>query len=66
MCTEIHSDKLIGPYKVDDGVKLTSQSYCEFFDKTFFKWYKSQSRSLKAKCVFMHDNAPSHAANATR
>ena len=62
----IYGDKLIGPYKVDDGVKLTSQSYCQFLDKTFFKWYKSQSRSFKTKCVFMHDNAPSHAANATR
>ena len=66
MWARIHSDKLIGPYKVDDGVKPTSQSYCEFLDKTFFKWFKSQSRSFKTKCLFMYDNAPSHAANATR
>ena len=66
MWAGIHSDKLIGPYKVDDGVKLTSQSYCEFLHKTFFKLYKSQSLSLKSKCVFMHDNAPSHAGNTTR
>ena len=31
----IYGDKPIGPYKVDDGVKLTSQSYCQFLDKTF-------------------------------
>ena len=33
----IYSDKLIAPYIVDDRVKLTSQSYCEFLDKTFFR-----------------------------
>ena len=32
----IYSDKLIGPYKVHDVVKLTSQSYYEFLDKIFF------------------------------
>jgi transposase len=66
MWAGICGDKLIGSYKVDDGVKLTSQTYCQFLDKIFFKWYKSQSRSFKLKCVFMHDNAPSHAANASR
>lgn len=54
MWAGICGDKLIGPYKVDDGVKLTSETYCKFLDKTFFKWYKSQSRSFKTKCVFMH------------
>ena len=66
MWAGIHGDKLIGPYKVDDVVTLTSQRYCQFLDRTFFKWYTCQSRSFKSKCVFMHDNAPSHPANATR
>ena len=29
-------DKRIGPYKVNDGVKLTSQRYCEYLNETFF------------------------------
>ena len=33
--TEIYSDKLIGRNKVDDGVKLISQGYYQFLDKTF-------------------------------
>ena len=61
----IVGNKLIGSFKVDDGVKLTSETYCKFLNNTFFKWYRNQSRSSKAKYVFMHDNAPSHAANAT-
>lgn len=60
--------KRIEPYKVDDEVKLTSKNYCEFLDKTFFKWY--ETLSFSTDCVFMHDkvciNASSHAANATR
>ena len=28
MWAKIYSDKPIGPFKVDDGVKLTSQIYC--------------------------------------
>ena len=63
--TGIVGNKLIGPFKVDDGVTLTSETYCKFLSNTFFKWYRSQKRSSKANYVFMHENAPSHAANAT-
>lgn len=51
---------IIGPFKVDEGVKLNSDNYCDFIKKIFFAWYKSQFHSFKVKCVFMHDNAPSH------
>ena len=37
MWAGIVGDKFIRPYKVDDGVKLTSQKYCQFLDKTFFR-----------------------------
>lgn len=57
MWAGIIGNKLIGLFNVDDGVKLTSQSYYEFLYKTFFKLYGSQIRSLKAKYVFMHDSA---------
>ena len=33
----IYGDKLIGPYKFDDRVKLTSQLYFYFLGKTFFE-----------------------------
>ena len=57
---------LIGPFRVDDGAKLNSDSYCKFLDATFFHWYKTQPRRLKTKWTFMHDNAPSHASRLTR
>ena len=61
----IVDDKVIGPFKVDEGVKLNSDNYCALLEGTFFKWYKSQSRKLKKDCVFMQDNAPSHASRST-
>lgn len=61
----IVNDKVIGPFKVDDGVKLNSASYCQLLDETFFTWYKSQNRIFKRNSIFMQDNAPSHASKYT-
>ena len=62
----IVGDRIIGPFKVDEGVKMNSVNYTAFLDKNFFPWYKAQTRSFKLKCMFMHDNAPSHASQYTR
>ena len=58
--------RLIGPFKVDKGVKMNSENYSSFLDANFFRWYKSQTRQFKAKCIFMHDNAPAHASQYTK
>ena len=50
---------ITGSLKVSE-VKLNSTNYCNFIDNTFFVCYNSQSHCFKVKCVFMHDNAPSH------
>ncbi|CAI5686570.1 unnamed protein product [Oreochromis niloticus] len=57
------NDELVGPFRVEDGVKLNSQSYCQFLEDTFFKqWYRKKSASFKKNMIFMQDNAPSHAS----
>uniref|UniRef100_A0A8C6PEG7 Tc1-like transposase DDE domain-containing protein n=1 Tax=Nothobranchius furzeri TaxID=105023 RepID=A0A8C6PEG7_NOTFU len=57
----IIKDELVGPFRVEDGVKLNSQSYCQFLEDTFFKqWYRKKSASFKKNTIFMQDNAPSH------
>ena len=38
---------------VNEGVELRCDEYCNFMDKTFFAWYKSQSCSFIVKCVFV-------------
>ena len=58
----IIKDELVEPFRVEDGLKLNSQTYCQFLEDTFFKqWYRKKSASFKKTMIFMRDNAPSHA-----
>ena len=61
----IIKDAIVGPFAVPDGVKMNAQSYAEFLKKNFLPWYKKQRLPLKRKMIFLHDNAPSHAARYT-
>ncbi|KAK7130479.1 hypothetical protein R3I93_019969 [Phoxinus phoxinus] len=59
----IIKDELVGPFRVQDGLKMNSQTYCQFLEDTFFKqWYRKKSASFKKTMIFMQDNAPSHAS----
>ena len=51
---------------VDSSVKLNSETYSQFLNDNFFKWYQKQSRKFKQNIIFMHDNAPAHASHYTR
>ena len=55
----IISNQIVGPFRVP-------KSYVDFLQKNFLPWYKKQPLALKRKMIFMHDNAPSHAACYTR
>ncbi|XP_028978174.2 H-2 class II histocompatibility antigen, A-Q alpha chain isoform X6 [Esox lucius] len=37
----------------------------EFLTDHFLPWYKKKNRAFRSKTIFMHDNAPSHAAENT-
>ena len=60
----IIQDELVGPFFwVEDGLKINSQTYCQFLEDTFYKrWYRKKSASFKKTMIFMQDNAPSHAS----
>ena len=62
----ICGDTLIGPFMVEEGVKMDSEAYANLLKQNFFKWYRSQTFSFMRKCIFMQDNAPSHASRYTR
>lgn len=66
MWAGILGDRLVGPFRVPEGVKITSANYISFLKNNFVPWLKRQPAALKKKIIFMHDNAPSHAATATR
>ncbi|KAL6456377.1 hypothetical protein MHYP_G00349200 [Metynnis hypsauchen] len=57
--------QLVGPFRVPEGVKMTSAKYIEFLTDHFLPWYKKKNRAFRSKSIFMHDNAPSHAAKNT-
>ncbi|CAJ0944585.1 unnamed protein product [Ranitomeya imitator] len=58
----ITGKQLVGPFKVPEGVKMTSAKYVEFLTDNFLPWSKKQKRAFRIKIIFMHDNTPSHAA----
>lgn len=61
----IIGDELFGPIRVPEGVKLTSHTYCQFLKNVLEPWLEEIPLSLLSKLIYMHDNAPSHAAKAT-
>lgn len=61
----IVGNMMVGPWKVPDGVKMTSLAYIDFLKDNFQPWFKKQKLSFKRSLVFMQDNAPSHAAKKT-
>ena len=65
----IVGDELFGPVRVPEGVKLTSRTYCQFgfseLKSVLESWLEEFPLSRLRKLIYMHDNAPSHAAKAT-
>jgi len=53
---------LVGPFRVPEVVKMTSANYIEFLTDHFLPWYKKKNHAFRRKIIFMHDNAPFHAA----
>lgn len=62
----IIGNELVGPFRVEDGVKMNSKSYCEFLDQYFFEWLDDQPIAKRRSLIFMQDNAPSHASKLTK
>ena len=66
----IVGDELVGPFRVQEGVKLTLHTYCQFlksFLEPYICWLEDVPLSRLRNLIYMHDNAPSHmhAAKAT-
>jgi len=61
----IVGEKLIGPFREPEGVKVNSEAHIEFLIQNFLPWYRARSKTFKMKSVFMHDNAPAHASRFT-
>ena len=62
----IVENELIGPFRVRQGVKINSQTYCEFLECNFLPWLQAQPNERKNALTFMQDNAPAHASKYSK
>ena len=53
----IKGDTIIGPFKVEAGVKIDSQSYCELLNKYLRPWLEEQPLSVWRTVIFQQYNA---------
>ena len=58
----IIDNELVGPFRVADGVKMTAKLYIVFIKEHLEPLHKKKDLSFRKKMIFIHDNAPSHAA----
>ena len=62
----IIGDELFGPFRVPEGVKLTSKSHTAFLNEHLTTWLDDLPLAQLLNLIFMHYNAPSHVAKATK
>ncbi|CAI9612864.1 unnamed protein product [Staurois parvus] len=60
-----HGNSAGRPFRVPEDVKMTSAKYVEFMADHFLPWYRRKNYAFHNKIIFMHYNAPSHAAKNT-
>ena len=61
----IVGDQLVGPFRVPEGLKMNSDSYCAFLEENLVPWLEEQNLRRRRSIVFQQDNAPSHASKYT-
>lgn len=61
----IKGDVIVGPYKVPQGVKINSGSYCELLGNFLRIWLEDQPVALRENIIFQHDNAPANKSRYT-
>jgi len=62
----ILDNELVGPFRIEDGVKMNSETYCAFLERSFLPWLKKKRLALRKQIILMQDNAPSHASKFSR
>ena len=61
----IVGSSLVGPFMIPEGVKVNKEVYCNLLQDSFLPWFQSLPGQEKSEMIFMHDNAPGHAAKYT-
>ena len=63
---KIVGDEPIRFFRVLDGVKITSASYCQLLESNLLPWLDDVPLQKRKTFVFQHENAPAHSAKATQ
>ena len=58
-------NELIGPFRVLEGLKLPADTFYAILENSLEPWLANQPLVRLKKIIFMHDNAPFHAAKTT-
>ena len=61
----VPGNKMVGLFRVPEGVKMNAPTYAEFLKRNFVPWYRKQRVAFLREIIFMQDNSPSHAAHFT-
>ena len=62
----LHGENLIGPFRLENGIKMNSATYTAFLNDKVLPVITSMPRSSRQNLIFMQDNAPSHASQYTK
>lgn len=58
-------NEVVGSWWVPDVVKMTVQTYIDFFKVHGESLFKKKSNTFRKKAAFMHNNSPSHSVKKT-
>jgi len=62
----IHGGNLIGPFRIEDGVKMNSMAYTTLLTNNLLPVISSMPSKDRKKLIWMQDNAPSHASSYSK
>ena len=61
----IIGDELVGPFRVVDGIKITTITCIYFLNNNLILWYKKKTLAMRRSGIFMQDDATSHSTKVT-
>ncbi|XP_036357561.1 uncharacterized protein LOC118762690 [Octopus sinensis] len=62
----IIGDRLVGPFRVPEEVKVIAAAFCNLLKEVLDLWLDDILLSLLRNLEFMHDNTPSHSTRTTQ
>lgn len=62
----IIDNKIIGPFRLPNGIKINSHNYCNFLKEKVFTALQNLGDDVTNNIIFQQDNAPSHASRYSK